>query len=113
MTRDNSIPFYYTAGNTIIQADTNGSFTDTVIVEAEWQAGIHLIRAEDAIRHRTAAFTIVVTGHSPSLHPPHLLLSSRIIDLGTGDQATNSTKTITMTNSGGGANFLPGPTTPQ
>ncbi|HEX6554961.1 MAG TPA: hypothetical protein VF026_19495 [Ktedonobacteraceae bacterium] len=102
LTRDTSIPIFDTAGNTIIQADTHGSFTDTVIVEAEWQAGIHLIRAEDAIRHRTAAFTIVVTGHSPSLHPPHLLLSSRTIDLGTGDQATNSTKTITMTNSGGG-----------
>src|SRR5260370_10092987 len=107
MTRDNSIPFYYTAGNTIIQADTNGSFTDTVIVEAEWQAGVHLIRAEDAIRHRTAAFTIVVTGHSPSLHPPHLLLSSLINDLGTGNQATNSTQKPTRTNSGGRASSYP------
>ena len=111
LTRDTNIPIFDTAGNTIIQADSNGSFKDTVIVEAEWQAGIHLIRAEDAIRHRTAAFTIVVTGHSPSLHPPHLLLSSRIIDLGTGDQATNSTKTIIMTNSGGGQISWQGATT--
>lgn len=111
LTRDTNIPIFDTAGNTIIQADSNGSFKDTVIVEAEWQAGVHLIWAEDAIRHRTASFTIVVTGRSPSLHPPHFLLSSRIVDLGTGDQATNSTKTIIMTNSGGGQISWQGATT--
>jgi hypothetical protein len=111
LTRDTNIPIIDTVGNTIIQADSDGSFTDTVSVEAEWQAGIHLIRAEDAIMHRTAAFTVVVMGHSPSLRPPHLLLSSRTIDLGSGDQATNSTKTITMTNSGGGQISWQGATT--
>src|SRR5947209_8714843 len=102
LTRDTNIPIIDTVGDTIIQADSTGSFTDTVIVEAEWQAGAHLVRAEDAITHRTAAFTVVVTGHSPSLRPSHLLLSSRIIDLGSGDQDTNRIKTITMTNNGGG-----------
>jgi Viral BACON domain len=102
LTRDTTIPIVDTGGNTIIQADSKGSFADTVNVEAEWQAGSHLIRAEDAMRHKSAAFTIVVTGHSPSLRPPHLLLSSGAIDLGVGDQATNSTKTITLTNGGGG-----------
>ncbi len=102
LTRDNNIPIVDTDGNTIIQADDKGSFTDTVIVEADWQAGAHLIRAEDAIKHKTAAFTIVVTGHSASLRPPRLLLSSSAIDLGSGDQATNSTKTITLDNGGGG-----------
>jgi len=102
LTRDSNIPIVDTDGNTIIQADDKGSFTDTVIVEADWQAGAHLIRAEDAIKHKTAAFTIVVTGHSASLRPPRLLLSSSAIDLGSGDQATNSTKTITLDNGGGG-----------
>jgi len=102
LTRDSNIPIADTVGNTIIQADSKGSFAETVIVEAEWQAGSHLIRAEDAKLHKTAAFTIAVTGHSPSLRPPHLVLSSSAIDLGAGDQATNSTKTITLTNGGGG-----------
>ena len=102
LTRDTTIPVVDTEGNTIIQADGKGSFADTVIVEAEWQAGSHLIRAEDAIMHKSATFTIIVTGHTPSLRPPHLLLSSGAIDLGAGDQATNSTKTITLTNGGGG-----------
>lgn len=102
LTRDSNISIVDTDSNTIIQADDKGSFTDTVIVEADWQAGAHLIRAEDAIKHKTAAFTIVVTGHSASLRPPRLLLSSSAIDLGSGDQATNSTKTITLNNSGGG-----------
>jgi len=102
LTRDSNIPIADTVGNTIIQADSKGSFAETVIVEAEWQAGSHLIRAEDAKLHKTAAFTIAVTGHSPSLRPPHLVLSSSVIDLGAGDQATNSTKTITLTDGGGG-----------
>ena len=102
LTRDSTIPIFDTVGNTIIRADSKGTFSDTVIVEAEWQAGTHLVRAEDAKLHKTAAFTITVTGHSPSLRPPHLVLSSTTIDLGTGDQATNSTKTVTLSNGGGG-----------
>ncbi|TMD59242.1 MAG: hypothetical protein E6I91_20710 [Chloroflexi bacterium] len=38
LTRDTNIPIIDTVGDTIIQADSTGSFTDTVIVEAEWQA---------------------------------------------------------------------------
>jgi len=102
LTRDTSIPVFDTANTTIIQANSSGSFTDTVMVDATWLAGTHVIRAEDAHLHKTAAFTILVTGYSPSLRPAHLLLSGRTLDLGSGDQATNSTKTITLTNAGGG-----------
>ncbi len=102
LTRDSTIPIFDTVGNTIIRADSKGAFSDTVIVEAEWQAGTHLVRAEDAKLHKMAAFTIIVTGHSPSLRPPHLVLSSSSIDLGKGDQATNNTKTVTLSNGGGG-----------
>ena len=102
LTRDSAIPVMDTGNNTIIQADNKGSFTDTIIVEPEWQAGSHIMRAEDAHLHKIAAFTILVTGHSPSLRPAYLLLSTNSLDLGSGDQATNSTKTITLTNAGGG-----------
>ncbi|HLQ30355.1 MAG TPA: hypothetical protein VK140_14070 [Ktedonobacteraceae bacterium] len=102
LTRDTTIPITDTAGNTIVQADSKGTFTDTVNIGAEWQAGSHIIRAEDAQLHKTASFTILVTGHSASLRPARLLLSTNAIDLGSGDQATNSTKALTMTNAGGG-----------
>ncbi|MFL5696490.1 MAG: BACON domain-containing protein, partial [Ktedonobacteraceae bacterium] len=102
LTRDSAIPVMDTGNNTIIQADNKGSFTDTIIVEPEWQAGSHILRAEDAHLHKITAFTILVTGHSPSLRPAYLLLSTNSLDLGSGDQATNSTKTITLTNAGGG-----------
>ncbi|HYL45181.1 MAG TPA: hypothetical protein VEU97_17510 [Ktedonobacteraceae bacterium] len=102
LTRDTVIPIVDTGNNTIIHADDKGSFTDTLIVAPEWQAGPHIIRAEDAHLHKTAAFTILVTGHSALLRPAHLLLSTSLADLGTGDQATNSLKMLTLTNAGGG-----------
>ena len=102
LTRDNNIPVFDTVDATIISADRSGSISDTVIVDANWLAGTHVIRAEDARLHKIAAFTILVTGHSPSLRPAHLILSSSKLDLGSGDSATNSTKTITLTNAGGG-----------
>ncbi len=102
LTRDTVIPIVDTGHNTIIRADGKGSFTDTVLVAPEWQAGPHIIRAEDAHLHKTAAFTIIVTGHSALLRPPHLLLSTSVVDLGSGDQATNGLKLLTLTNAGGG-----------
>ncbi|MFL5624529.1 MAG: BACON domain-containing protein, partial [Ktedonobacteraceae bacterium] len=102
LTRDTVIPIVDTGSNTIIRTDGKGNFTDTVIVAPEWQAGLHIIRAEDAHLHKTAAFTIVVTGHSALLRPAHLLLSTSVVDLGSGDQATNGLKLLTLTNAGGG-----------
>ena len=49
---------------TIIQADSKGTFTDTVIVDAQWLSGAHTLHAEDAHTHKIASFTILVTGHS-------------------------------------------------
>lgn len=102
LSRDSNIPVFDTANNNIIQADSKGAFADTVMVDAQWLSGTHILLAEDAHLHKTARSTILVTGISPSLRPAHLLLSSNALDLGSGDQATNSTKTITLTNAGGG-----------
>ena len=102
LTRDTNIPIFDTADNAIIQADVHGAFTDTVIVGAQWLAGTHILRAEDARLHKIASFSILITGHSPSLRPAHLLLSANTLNLGSGDQATNSTKTISLINAGGG-----------
>jgi len=99
---DASIPVVDTDGKSIILADKQGNFTDTVIVEPEWHAGPHTIHAEDALLHKIASFILTVTGHSPSLRPVHLQLSASAVDLGNGDQATNSAQTVTLSNIGGG-----------
>ena len=99
---DANIPIVDTDGKSIILADAAGNFTDTVIVEPEWLAGPHIIHAEDATLHKIASFTVLVTGSSPSLRPAHLRLSADAVDLGSGDQATNSMQSLTLMNMGGG-----------
>jgi Viral BACON domain len=102
LTRDASITLVDTHGMNIIHADSQGTFSDSVIVDPSWEPGAHIIRAEDAMLHKSASFTVFVTGQGIPLHPSHLLFSSNAIDLGTGDQATNTTQVITLTNTGGG-----------
>ncbi|GAC1634127.1 MAG: hypothetical protein NVS4B11_35870 [Ktedonobacteraceae bacterium] len=102
LTRDAIIPIADTGGFSIIRADGKGDFTDTITVSSDWQAGIHTINAEDASMHKIARFSLVVTGQSISLRPAHLTISATTLDLGTGDLATNSTQTITLSNVGGG-----------
>ncbi|MBV9709451.1 MAG: hypothetical protein JO011_00895, partial [Ktedonobacteraceae bacterium] len=102
LTRDASIPIQDTANATIIEADSNGNFTDTLVITPDWEAGPHTINAEDAFRHKTASFSIMVTGHTTSFRPAHLRISVDKLDLGSGNQAANTVKTITLTNIGSG-----------
>jgi hypothetical protein len=102
LTRDASIPVMDTGGNEIITTSPNGTFTDTVIVDGSWGGGPHTLNAEDAITHKIATFPILVIGQNTSSRPAHLRLSVNTLDLGLGDQATNSSKTIILSNLGGG-----------
>ncbi len=102
LSHDAIITIVDTGGTSVIQADAHGDFIDTVTVAPDWQAGIHSINAEDAHLHKIARLSLIVTGQSTSLRPAHLLLSASVLDLGTGDLATNSTKTLTLSNVGGG-----------
>jgi hypothetical protein len=102
LTRDTSIPIQDTANATLIDADHNGNFTDTLVVTPDWGDGLHTINAEDALAHKLASFSIMVTGHATSLRPGHLRVSVDTLDLGSSNQATNTTKMLTLTNIGGG-----------
>ena len=102
LTRDNKyIPITDTNSKSTIHADKTGSFSDTVWVDPSWGPGLHTIRAEDARSHKSATFPVIVTGQ-PSQRPPHFRISTSSIDLGSGDQATNSAQTILLSNAGGG-----------
>ncbi len=102
LTRDSAIPLLDTGGLSIISTDTQGNFTDTVTVTPDWGAGQHVINAEDALKHKIAQFPVTVTGKDVSLRPAHLQIEPTAIDLGAGDQATNSTQIVTLNNLGGG-----------
>ena len=102
LTRDAILPIADTGGTSIIQADGKGNISDTITISSDWQAGIHTINAEDATLHKIARFSLVVTGQSASLRPAHFTLSDTTLNLGTGDSATNTTQTITLSNTGGG-----------
>ena len=102
LTRDASITLVDTHGMNIIHADSQGIFSDTAIVDPSWGPGAHIIHAEDASLHKSASFTVFVTGQGISLRPSHLLFSPNAIDLRSGDQATNATQVVTLTNTGGG-----------
>jgi Viral BACON domain len=103
LTRDASIPIQDTANATIITADHSGNFTDTIVVTPDWDTGLHTINAEDASRHKVASFSIMVTGRATSLRPAHLSVSVDKLDMGTDDQATNTTRIMTLTDIGGGS----------
>jgi len=102
LTRDSSTPVMDTGGNEIITTDANGNFADTVIIDGNWESGPHTLNAEDAITHKITSFPILVIGQNTSLRPAHLRLSVNTLDLGSGDQATDSSKTIMVSNLGGG-----------
>ncbi|HYB00572.1 MAG TPA: hypothetical protein VED37_10190, partial [Ktedonobacteraceae bacterium] len=101
LTRDQNITLVDTSGVNIVHADSQGSFSDTVIVDPSWGAGDHIIHAEDAISHKAASFTVIITGQSVSLRPSHLLFSPGSLNLGTGDQASNTARIVTLSNTGG------------
>lgn len=102
LSRDGNIPIFDTDGQDALAVNAAGGFSDTIIADPHWRAGPHLVEAEDVTLHKTAAFTVQVTGQSASLRPAHLLLSTNTLDLGSGDQTTNSTRTVKLSNAGGG-----------
>lgn len=102
LTRDTAIPLLDTGGTAIITANAQGTFTDTVVIGSDWEAGQHLVSAEDAARHKIAQFPVFVIGKVQSLRPAHLNITPTTLDMGSGDVATNSTQTLTLTNLGGG-----------
>ncbi len=102
LSRDNSIPIVDTGDASMTDADGQGNFSDTVAIAPDWGAGQHTINAEDAARHKVASFSLLVTGHATSLRPAHLFVSANSLDLGTGDQLTNTVKTLTLEDVGGG-----------
>jgi hypothetical protein len=102
LSRDKHLTLADTGGLSSIRADEHGLFSDTVIVDPAWLSGAHMLYALDTRARQQALFKIQVTGQYALQGPPHMLLSSNGLNLGSGDDATNGSKLLAISNAGGG-----------
>ncbi|WP_162005116.1 BACON domain-containing protein [Dictyobacter vulcani] len=100
--RDNAIPIMDTNNAAALFTDDDGAINDTVIIGSDWGGGLHTITLEDAHTHRYISTPVQVTGNIGPLRPAHFKISADAIDFTAGDQATNTLKKISLSNSGAG-----------
>lgn len=81
---------------------TDGQASTSFTVNSNWSPGFHLIVAEDVATRNTASAMLQVNGASAS-SPPHLLLASSSIDLGSAVQGANTIQPLVLRNSGSGS----------
>jgi hypothetical protein len=99
---DQHILLLDTGGVSTVQTDAHGSFSDTVIIDPSWHAGMHALYVTSTHTHQQAQTSILVTGQSALQGPPHLLLSANTLNLGSGDETTNGNALLALSNAGGG-----------
>src|SRR6266487_140742 len=100
LTRDAGITLNDSKGKPFaIHTDSRGNFAIQILITENWNAGIHTIYANV---NEYAGVSTTITVQQTLLAPPKLQLSDKEIDFGTNVLGAISTKTITLTNAGGG-----------
>src|SRR6266566_861590 len=89
-------------GNSSITTDSLGSATLSLVIDATWGPGFHLIVAEDVSSRSTASSNLQITDEGIT-HPAHLLIDTTPLDMGADVVGTNTIRTLTLANSGGGS----------
>ncbi|MGZ3615767.1 MAG: BACON domain-containing protein [Ktedonobacteraceae bacterium] len=89
-------------GSSSITTDARGNATFSLVVDTTWGPGFHSILAEDAGSRSTASANLQITGEGIT-HPAHLLIDTSTIDMGTDFIGTNTIRSFTLANSGGGS----------
>jgi len=102
LSRDQHISLVDTGGQSTVVVDAHGAFSDTFVVDPIWLSGTHTLYATDARTHKQALFPLLVTGQNALQGPPHLVLSSDTLDLGSGDETTSTSGQPALSNAGGG-----------
>jgi hypothetical protein len=101
LSRDRRVSLVDTSDASTLRADAQGSFSDTVVADPVWLSGVHTLYATDAQTHKQALVPVTLTGTNALQGPPHLVLSTSVLDLGSGDQTINSSKLLALSNAGG------------
>ncbi len=89
-------------GSSSITTDAQGSATSPLVIDTTWGPGFHLIVAEDVRSRSTASANLQITGEGIT-HPAHLLIDTTPLDMGADIVGTNTIRSFTLANSGGGS----------
>src|SRR5437667_7280704 len=89
-------------GSSSIATDTLGSAIFPLVIDTTWGPGFHLIVAEDVSSRSTASANLQITGEGPT-PPAHLLIDTTPLDMGADIVGTNTIRSFTLANSGGGS----------
>src|SRR6266699_6745121 len=89
-------------GSSSITTDAQGSAIFPLIIDTTWGPGFHLIVAEDVSSRSTASANLQITGEGIT-HPAHLLIDTTPLDMGADIVGTNTIRSFTLANSGGGS----------
>lgn len=82
-----------------VQIDEAGKARVRLQIDANWEAGEHIVQAEDATTRNVASATLHVVG---AVQPPSLQLSQTALDMGASLQGSNSIQSLRLRNTGGG-----------
>ncbi len=102
LTRDIQQGLSDDASPATLTVNADGQAATSFTVSTVWGGGFHLIVAEDVATRDTASALLQVNNAGIS-RPPHLLLDSSILDLGSAVQDANTVQALTLRNTGSGS----------
>ncbi|HEY6285600.1 MAG TPA: carboxypeptidase regulatory-like domain-containing protein [Ktedonobacteraceae bacterium] len=89
-------------GSSSITTNALGNATFPLVIDTTWGPGFHLIVAEDAKSSSTASANLQITNEGPT-PPAHLLIDTTPLAMGADVVGTNTIRSFTLANSGGGS----------
>src|SRR6266566_2591848 len=89
-------------GSSTITTDKEGTKTFSIVIDKNWRPGLHQIVAEDVVTRNTASTGLQITGQGPTA-PPHLVMESSFIHMGTDVVGANTIRSFNLVNSGSGS----------
>lgn len=102
LTRDIQQDLSDAASPTPLAINNDGQAATSFTVNSAWGGGFHLIVAEDVTTRDTASALLQVNNAGIS-RPPHLLLDSSTLDLGSAVQGANTVQALPLRNTGSGS----------
>lgn len=102
LTRDIQQTLLTTSQSSSLSVNVDGQATVSFTVGRSWEAGFHLIVAEDVTTRDTASAMLQIGNAGPS-RPPHLLLAASSLDLGSAVQGADTIQPLILRNTGSGS----------
>lgn len=108
LTRDMQQPVRTASGASLIRVGRDGHADVQILVEDGWEAGVHLLLAEDTRSHYIASVSLLVTSDFPA-PPPHLIVGTQDqpaglrspLSFGTDIPEENTIQSLLLRNTGG------------